>query len=347
MKRGNPAVLLAGAVALGATAAAAPSHACADEERTLELGFYARFEPVSYSADREPGSPGFDSHRGYEADLLNALEAMRGAKLSFSRKGIAVWNGIWLLPDGPRYDIVGGGITILDSRTRDETGRTAIVFTSGHIEFRQSLLVRAEDAERLARHRNLTGADRVGVLAGTTGEARLLELTGIADGSGVLAASTRVDVPEGTIVADGGADYVIDAAGASPEFAGRPRERGNRDAGRGAAAEGAVASAPLRTVGPRRLHDLERQRRTLGRRGVPAAKSRGKPTPRTPPTAGGLGRQGRAGTRPNCNASAYEVMTASGKTSRGRAGEMPNYPAITGCWKVCRPGPRSGSPFPH
>ncbi len=225
MKRGNPAVLLAGAVALGATAAAAPSHACADEERTLELGFYARFEPVSYSADREPGSPGFDSHRGYEADLLNALEAMRGAKLSFSRKGIAVWNGIWLLPDGPRYDIVGGGITILDSRTRDETGRTAIVFTSGHIEFRQSLLVRAEDAERLARHRNLTGADRVGVLAGTTGEARLLELTGIADGSGVLAAGTRVDAPDGTVVADGGADYVIDAAGASPGLAGRRRLR--------------------------------------------------------------------------------------------------------------------------
>ena len=260
----------------------------------------------------------------------------------------------------------------------------------------------------------------------------------------MLAAGTRVDAPDGTVVADGGADYVIDAAGASPGLAGRrrppcprwcttpgrrrrsrrsprggstgsreaksatgprrrrtagplrsrlstagrnrrlrvggggrgarglsrplhrvadgrradrlpemarrplvfmrragrrPRKCGNRDVGRGVAAEGAAAVAPLRTAGPRRLHDLESRRRTLGRRGVPAAKSRGKPTPRTPPTAGGLGRQGRAGTRPNCNAFAYEVMTAGGNTPRGRAGETPNYPTITGCWEVCRPRP--------
>lgn len=55
-------------------------------------------------------------------------------------------------------------------------GGRRFVFTAGHIEFRQSLLVRAADAQRLGRHRDLTDADRVGVLAGTTGEARLLEL---------------------------------------------------------------------------------------------------------------------------------------------------------------------------
>ena len=194
---------------------------CMNEDRTLNVGFYAYFEPVSYSADRDEDSPGFHHHRGYEADLLDALEAMEHPKLSFSRQGIAVWDGIWLLPASSRYDIVGGGITILDSRTRDASGKTAIVFTSGHIRFRQSLLVRAEDAERLAWHRDLTGADRVGVLAGTTGEARFLVLTGLADGDGVLAADTRVDTPAGTVVADGGMRYVINAAGASPVLTGR------------------------------------------------------------------------------------------------------------------------------
>ena len=208
-----------------APAAASPLPACVDRERTLALGFYAHFEPVSYSAVADPGSPGFDSHRGYEADLLSALEAIESAKLSFSRRGVAAWDGIWLLPPGRQYDIVGGGITILDSRTRDEAGRTAIVFTSGHIEFRQSLLVRVEDAERLARHWDLTGADRVGALAGTTGESRLLELTGITDGAGVLAAGTRVDTPDGTVVADGREDYVINAVGASPGLAGRRQLR--------------------------------------------------------------------------------------------------------------------------
>ena len=125
------------------------------------------------------------------------------------------------LAAGPQYDIVGGGITILDSRTRDGTGNAAIIFTAGHIEFRQSLLVRAEDAQRLARHQELSSAERVGVLAGTTGEARLLELTGIAAAAGVLAAGTRVATAGGTVVADGSAAYAITAAGATPGLAGR------------------------------------------------------------------------------------------------------------------------------
>ena len=182
---------------------AVSAQSCAPAGSTLRFGFYAHFEPVSYSADPDPASPAFNEHRGYEADLLTALEAMRGVNLSFSRHGIAAWEGIWLLPAGPGYDLVGGGITILESRTRDATGRAAIVFTAGHIEFRQSLLVRAEDEGRLARHQDLTSADRVGVLAGTTGEARLLELTGIIDAYGVLAAGTRVETAAGVVVADG------------------------------------------------------------------------------------------------------------------------------------------------
>ena len=65
------------------------SGAACGEGRTLRAGFYAFFEPVSYSADPTPGADGFDEHRGYEADLLTALAAMDGAGLSFARRGIA------------------------------------------------------------------------------------------------------------------------------------------------------------------------------------------------------------------------------------------------------------------
>jgi len=197
------------------------AQACSPAERELRVGFYAHFEPVSYSADSDPAMPGFDVHRGYEADLLTALAAMEGVNLWYSRRGIAAWDGIWLLPAGSRYDLVGGGITILESRTRDEAGQQVIAFTAGHIEFRQSLLVRAADMQRLARHEDLADAARVGVLAGTTGEARLLELTGIAAASGVLAAGTRVETEAGAVVADGSAEYFITAAGAAPRLEGR------------------------------------------------------------------------------------------------------------------------------
>ena len=178
---------------------------------------------MSSSADEDPASAGFDTHRGYEADLLTALEAMDGVGLSLVRRGIAVWDGIWLRSAGPDYDLIGGGITILDSRTRDAAGQPAVVFTSGHITFRQSLLVRAADAERLAGYDDLHRDVRVGVLAGTTGEARLLEITGLVDAHGALAAGARVETPRGTVVADGSADYAITAAGASPNLDGRRR----------------------------------------------------------------------------------------------------------------------------
>ena len=196
-----------------------PSSACAD--RVLNFGFFAFFSPVSSSADPDPDAAGFNTHVGYEADLLTALEAMDGAGLSFSRRGIEIWPNIWLLSAGPEYDVVGGGITILDSRTRDEMGNQVVTFTSGHIAFRQSLLVRAEDGARWASHDDLTSDVRVGVLASTTGEARLLVLTGLVSADGVLAEGVRVETQTDTVVADGSADYFITAAGASPNLEGR------------------------------------------------------------------------------------------------------------------------------
>lgn len=229
-----PSAALARTVALGVTLLVllglaacgedvSPVEACTDGGQPLTMGFYAFFPPVSYSADEDPASAGFDTHLGYEADLVTALEAMDDTGLSFVRRGIAAWDDIWLQSAGPDFDLIGGGITILDSRTRDAEGKPAVVFTSGHITFRQSLLVRAADAERLDGYDDLHRDVRVGAQAGTTGEARLLELTGLADAQGALAAGTRVETPGGTVVADGSATYTITAAGASPNLDGRRR----------------------------------------------------------------------------------------------------------------------------
>ncbi len=189
-----------------------PSEACSDGAKVLQVGFYAYFAPVSHSADEDPSSDGFKTHAGYEAALLTALEAMEDSGLSFSRSPIEPWEDIWLKSVGDEFDIVGGGITILDSRTMNAAGEKLVSFTSGHIAFRQSLLVRSEDAGRIRTHADLTSDDRVGALADTTGEARLLQIVGLANEDGVLAAGTRVETPSGELVADGGADYAITAA---------------------------------------------------------------------------------------------------------------------------------------
>ena len=195
--------------------------ACGEENKTFNLAFYAHFAPVSYSEAEDPSSPQFNVHKGYEADLLAAVEAMGSPELSFNRRGIARWDDIWLQAATPQYDIVGGGITILDSRTRDAEGNKAVAFTSGHIKFRQSLLVRPEDAERLAGYADLTGDVKVGALAGTTGEHRFLELVGLVDAEGALAGGVRVDTPQGMVAADGSTDYVITAGGESANLVGR------------------------------------------------------------------------------------------------------------------------------
>ncbi len=194
---------------------------CTDGTRVLKVGFYAHFAPVSYSADGDPASTAFNTHLGYEADLLTALEAMEGAGLTFSRTAITEWEDIWLKSTEPAYDIIGGGITILESRRQDATGMPVVTFTSGHITFRQTLLVRAEDARRLSTHAALNSEVRVGALPGTTGEARLLQLTGFVDADGVLLSGTRIETRDRAVIADGTTAYTITAAGASPNLVGR------------------------------------------------------------------------------------------------------------------------------
>ncbi len=184
-----------------------------EHTRVLNVGFYDAFSPVSYSLAH--------THHGYEADLLTALEVMETPDLSFTRRPISQWENIWLLAATANYDIIGGGITILEDRTKDATGTPLVTFTTPHIVFRQSLLVRADDAGRIQNYTDLTRDVRVGVLRGTTGEARLLQITGIVDANGVVAAGTRIDTPTGPVIADGTADYKITAAGSTPNIENR------------------------------------------------------------------------------------------------------------------------------
>ena len=198
------------------------AEACTTGGRTLNYGFFSDFKPLSYSED--------DTHRGYEADLVSALEEMDGAELRFSRKPIQIWDGIWLLPATPDYDLVGGGITILETRTLDESGAEVVRFTSGHVAFRQSLLVRAADAFRIAAYESLDHDLTVGVLSDTTGEARLLQLTGLTDENGVLTAGARITTASGeVVVSDGTEAFTITSAGVSENLEERRRLEPPRD----------------------------------------------------------------------------------------------------------------------
>ncbi len=213
----------AGVAALGLSACSdvvKTSYACTNGA-PLTLGFYAYFEPISYSLQEDPESMAFNDQGGYEADLITALEAVEGAKLSFNRRGIRDWPGIWLLSSQPGYDVVSGGITILDERTKDAQGQPAVAFTRGHVAFRQSLLVRKGEVARFDSYDKLTSDARVGALAGTTGEARLLQLVELTDENGVLARGVRVETPGGTVTADGTDAYVVTASDASPALEGR------------------------------------------------------------------------------------------------------------------------------
>lgn len=214
------ATLAVAAMAVGAGCSAAPER---PPQRTVSVAFYGYFEPVSHSADPDMSSDGFDEHRGYEADLLSAVETMDGIGLDFERRGVAHWDDIWLLAASDEAHLVCGGITILDARTSGADGRPAVAFTDGHIDFRQSLLVRSDDAERLAAYDGLGAGDVVGVLRGTTGEARFLQLIGVADDSGGLAAGTTVETDGGRVLAHADGELRIDAAGASPRLASRRR----------------------------------------------------------------------------------------------------------------------------
>ena len=62
-------------------APAASAGPCPEKEQAVRFSFCAHFEPLRHSAGGSPAEPGFDDHRGYEADLLTAPEAVEGINL--------------------------------------------------------------------------------------------------------------------------------------------------------------------------------------------------------------------------------------------------------------------------
>ncbi len=166
----------------------------------VNYGFYTDFNPMSYSIASAVHQP-----MGYEPDLVAAVETFSKGKLSFNTLGIGnPFSGIWLNAAQEPFDMVGGGITALPERTRDANGRQVIRFGVAHVSFRQSLLVRSESV--INRYANLTSHHRVGVLRGTTGEKRLLELTGIIDAEGFLRSGTQVQLASGDVLIAGEPD---------------------------------------------------------------------------------------------------------------------------------------------
>ena len=187
--------------------------ACEAAQKTLadfpamrvNYGFYTDFNPVSYSVTQVPMGSAFHQPMGYEPDLVAAVETFSRGRLSFNTLGIGnPFSGIWLKAAQEPYDMVGGGITALPERTQDADGRQVIRFGVGHIRFRQSLLVRSGSV--INRHGDLTSEHRVGALRGTTGEKRLLELTGIIDAAGFVRRGTRVQLASGGVLIAGKPD---------------------------------------------------------------------------------------------------------------------------------------------
>ncbi len=191
--------------------------------RVLDFAFFTEFAPVSYGIEDADDPDGPVVHGGYEADLVDALETMEGSGLRFRRIPVSDWTDIWLLPTTGGADVAGGGISILESRTLDHRGDKVVRFTSGHIQYRQSLLVREGEVQRYASFDQLSGSDRVGASRNTTNEQRLLELTGITGPNGELVAGTRVHTADGAVTADGTDKYTITAAGATDNIKTRIR----------------------------------------------------------------------------------------------------------------------------
>jgi len=145
-----------------------------------QVAFYSDFEPISYSESRNSADSKFDNPKGYEVDLLKAMEAIPGSDMTFRFHGVKEWNNIWLAPyTNPKIDIAIGGIAREDKRLVDEEGKQVVATTHGTTRFNQSLLMNAKESLRIKKHEDLTCGYIVGAVRGTTGEYRYLEKTKI------------------------------------------------------------------------------------------------------------------------------------------------------------------------
>lgn len=145
------------------------------ESKEYKVAFYSDFEPISYSVDRDASSPHFNEARGYEVDLLKAMEAIPNSDMTFKFFGVKVWNDIWLKPyTDSNIDMAIGGITQEERRTLNAEKIPVVATTRSDLVFKQSLLMKAEDASRIKGHEDLTCSYVIGAVRGTTWEYRFL-----------------------------------------------------------------------------------------------------------------------------------------------------------------------------
>lgn len=182
-------------------ASAPPVVACVEDGEAVEYAYYTGSMPMSAAVDGE--------HVGFEAAILDALEAMEGLGFRFHRHPIAEWPGLWHLPATDEFDMAGGAILIVEHRRFDRNGVEQVAFTNGHQAYRQAVLTRAEDAARFPEIGPFPHGTVIGALRESTTEVEVLHMHGYADENGVLTAGVSVHVPDGVIVADGSDDYRI------------------------------------------------------------------------------------------------------------------------------------------
>lgn len=177
------------------------------------VAFYSDFEPISYSEDRREGVEEFNFPKGYEVDLLSAIALIPEADMQFCFTGIKEWDGIWAIPYfQPEFDIALGGITYEFRRMEDSKGRQILDVTHQTATFKQSLLVKAENAAHIKTHRDLNCGDIVGAVRGTTGEYRFLVEAEVIDDlySGLITEGVVVVLPERKTVKSDGTLSIFD-----------------------------------------------------------------------------------------------------------------------------------------
>lgn len=96
---------------------------------------------------------------GFDMELLKAIIEPLGLELAVT---VQPFDGIWLAPEAGTCDLVASAMTITEERAAEA------LFSDPYFDADQSLLIRAEDADRYATLADLGGAT-IGVQTGTTG----------------------------------------------------------------------------------------------------------------------------------------------------------------------------------
>jgi polar amino acid transport system substrate-binding protein len=140
----------ADASAPAGTGTAAPALETIESGR-LTVCTDAPYPPFEYEENGE--------YTGFDMELLRAIGGKLGLELAVT---VQPFDGIWLAPASGKCDIVASAMTITPERQANA------LFSEPYFDADQSLLVRAEDADRLTGLEALEGA-AIGVQSGTTG----------------------------------------------------------------------------------------------------------------------------------------------------------------------------------